>query len=122
MTQMEKQLTPRKVFYKPKKLLRVTGLILLIVVVLLLVTIQFRQHRSFDAPLPPITASTDTNIIKRGKELVFGAAHCVNCHASPGGNNGSTASTVPLLSGGMKFELPLGDIFAPNLTPDATGI
>ncbi|MHA4844181.1 c-type cytochrome [Flavitalea antarctica] len=105
-----------------KKVIRITGIAIFAIIFCLFVFIQLRHNRKFDAPFPAIVATTDTTIIARGRELVFGAAHCANCHAPE--NKASVASSeqnVPL-SGGLKFEIPLGEIFAPNLTPDKTGI
>jgi mono/diheme cytochrome c family protein len=70
--------------------------------------------RYADWPLPDLHASTDSATVARGRYLVTTAAHCVDCH---------TPSGAPLLSGGVAFTLPLGTMFAPNITPDsATGI
>jgi mono/diheme cytochrome c family protein len=74
-----------------------------------------RPFRHFDAPLPPLGASDDRALIERGRYLVNGPAHCVACH----GDGSPTASDHPL-SGGFAFDLPLGRIRAPNLTPDVT--
>jgi mono/diheme cytochrome c family protein len=62
-------------------------------------------------PLPDLRASADSAIIARGRYLAFGPAHCVDCHTPPGGAT---------LSGGVRFGLPLGDIYSPNITPDPT--
>lgn len=103
-------------------MLRIAGIAISLIIVCLLLVIQLRYKRKFDAPFPALTASTDPAIIARGQELVFGAAHCANCHA-PADKSAVSDSTQPMpLSGGLKFEIPLGDIFAPNLTPDKTGI
>ena len=65
-------------------------------------------------PLPELRASTDSATIARGRYLALGPAHCVDCH--------TPAGSAPL-SGGVKFTLPFGYVYSPNLTPDsATGI
>ncbi len=65
-------------------------------------------------PLPDLRATTDSATIAKGRYLVHGPAHCVDCHThGPGG----------LLSGGVPFVLPLGTMYSPNITPDPeTGI
>ena len=82
--------------------------------------------RSYDEfPVPDVRASSDPAVLARGEYLVYGPAHCVECHSSSfeefqkimdGGK-------VPL-QGGTKFEAPpLGAIYSKNLTPDPdTGI
>lgn len=107
-----------------KKILKWTGLILLIVLVGLVITVMSRQHLKYDAPYPAITASKDSAMIARGRHLVLGPAHCVDCH-SPVKNVDSMLSLGqdPPLSGGLKFDLPFGNFFVRNITPDAeTGI
>ncbi|RYY20465.1 MAG: c-type cytochrome [Chitinophagaceae bacterium] len=105
-----------------KKILRVTGIIILSIILSLFIFIQIRHTRKFDAPFPSVIATTDTAVIARGRELVFGAAHCANCHAPEQQSTLSNNQSPILLSGGIKFQIPLGDIFSPNLTPDKTGI
>ncbi len=62
----------------------------------------------------PVVASSDPQVIERGRYLVHGPAHCVDCHrTSPGGDPGT-------LGGGRVFELgPLGSFTAANLSADA---
>jgi len=107
---------------KIRKVLRWTGIILLLMVAGLYITIEARQNLTFDAPYPNITASTDSAVIARGKGLVFGPAHCANCHV-PEEKQAALlrGETVPL-SGGMRFSLPIGTLYTKNLTPDKTGI
>ena len=38
--------------------------------------------RVYEIALPEIHASTDPAIIQRGEYLVYGPAHCVECHTS----------------------------------------
>jgi mono/diheme cytochrome c family protein len=79
-----------------------------------------------DVPLPDIHASTDPAVIRRGEYLVFGPAHCVECHlGSPGeASTAAEGGLRPPLRGGMRFAaMPLGVIYSKNLTPDTeTGI
>ena len=57
-------------------------------------------------------ASAETDQIARGRYLAT-AADCVACHTAPGGTP---------FAGGRAFKLPIGTLYSPNITPDATGI
>ena len=105
-----------------RKFLKWTFIVLLFLVASLLLTVEIRQHRKFDAPYPDIKATTDSAVIAKGRNLVSGAAHCASCHASKDNGQFNNDSGDPPLSGGNRFDLPIGDIYAPNLTPDSTGI
>ena len=62
--------------------------------------------------LAPITARAD-DLVAKGQYLAK-AADCVACHTAPGGQP---------FAGGRKFELPMGVLYSPNITPDPkTGI
>lgn len=106
-----------------KKILKWTGIILLVLISGITITVMARQNLKFDAPYPNITASTDSAVILKGKNLIFGPAHCADCHFK--GNADSLLSLgqeVPL-SGGFEFKLPIASIFTKNITPDKeTGI
>lgn len=93
------------------------------VVMVLIVVVLVRSHRTFDAPYPNITASYDPAVIERGRYIAYGAGHCVNCHTSKAEEQDVLAGKQPLMAGGLKFELPVGTFYTPNLTPDReTGI
>ena len=82
--------------------------------------------RSYDEyPVPDVRASSDPAVIARGEYLVYGPAHCVECHSSSFEEFQKIVSgeKVPL-QGGTRFEAPpLGAIYSKNLTPDPdTGI
>src|SRR5687768_10753355 len=82
-----------------------------------------RSNRTFDAPYPDVTASTDPLVIERGRYLAYGPAHCVNCHTPNDEEEAIKAGATPLLRGGHRFDLPFGAVYSRNLTPDAeTGI
>lgn len=106
-----------------KKIIKWTGIILLILITGLTITVMARQNLKFDAPYPDITASTDSTIILKGKNLVFGPAHCADCHFK--GNADSLLALggqIPL-SGGYAFNMPVATIYSKNITPDSvTGI
>ncbi|MGV3657143.1 MAG: c-type cytochrome [Chitinophagaceae bacterium] len=82
-----------------------------------------RQHLKYVAPYPAIKASTDTAVIAKGRHLALVTKGCVHCH-SPIQNIDSVMKRgeEPSLAGAKKMETPFGDFYAPNLTPDATGI
>lgn len=87
--------------------------------VALVVTFFVLDRRRYDAPMPAITASRDPTVIARGRSLAYGVAHCIDCHGAPGAENSATIA----LSGGHEWALPLGKIYAKNITPDReTGI
>jgi mono/diheme cytochrome c family protein len=107
-----------------KKLLKWIFIVLFAGIGILLASIFAMQNKKFDAPYPDnIHASKDSAIIARGEYLVYGPAHCGNCH-SPEENQQriNTGEHLPL-QGGMQFALPIGNIYSPNITPDnETGI
>jgi mono/diheme cytochrome c family protein len=76
-----------------------------------------------DLPAPDLKASSDPDVIERGRYLVRGPAHCAQCHSTPDRSRPELTATAPL-SGGMEFAMgPLGTLHARNLTPDEeTGI
>jgi mono/diheme cytochrome c family protein len=106
-----------------KKILRWTGIILLILIAVITVVTASRQHLKFDAPYPKIVASKDTAVIARGKHFVYGLAHCTACHTTSNGDSLIDAGFEVPLSGGFAFVLPVGTIYSKNITPDKeTGI
>lgn len=106
-----------------KKILKWTGIVLLLLISALAITVMARQNLKFDAPYPNVKASKDSAIIARGKHLVYSAAHCMDCHG-----NGNSDSLLALgqdvpLTGGHLFNLPIAKIYSKNITPDPeTGI
>lgn len=105
------------------KLLKWTGIVLLVLILLVSATVALRQNLQYEAPYPDIKASADTNIIARGKQLVLGPAHCVICHG-PDNADSLMANRLDVpLHGGHEWKLPFGSIYARNITPDVeTGI
>jgi mono/diheme cytochrome c family protein len=106
-----------------KKILKWTGLILLFLILGITLTVMGRQNIKYDRPYPTIAASTDTAVIMRGKHLVFGAAHCADCHSKANADSLLKLGQDVPLTGGMVFDLPVGKIYSKNITPDReTGI
>ena len=106
--------------------LKALGLVVLGAAVVLSIYVAMTWNRTYDAPLPAIHASSDPAVIKRGENLVFGVAHCVECHTDSSETFERYAETGerPLLKGGMAFAAaPLGVVYSKNITPDPeTGI
>lgn len=106
-----------------KKILKWTGLIILFLMAGITITVMSRQNMTYDRPYPDITASTDSAIIARGKSLVFGPAHCADCHSLANADSLFEAGEEVPLSGGYGFELPFGTIYSANISSDVeTGI
>lgn len=106
-----------------KKILKWTGLVLLVIIIAITVVTASRQNMKYDAPYPHVQASTDSATILRGKQLVFGPAHCADCHSRVNADSLFALGQVPSLSGGYLFDLPVGKIYSRNITPDMeTGI
>jgi mono/diheme cytochrome c family protein len=79
-----------------------------------------------DTPYPEIAASTDPEVIARGRYLVYGPAHCASCHLTFEGHTpkqGVDITELPI-AGGYFFDMgPMGSRTAANLTSDPeTGI
>ncbi len=95
---------------KFRKILKWTGIILLIIVAGLYITVLLMQNKKYEAPFPEVKATTDSAVIARGKELVYGPAHCANCPGAKGMEEEVLAGKEVPLSGGMLFDLPIGKI------------
>jgi mono/diheme cytochrome c family protein len=109
-----------------KRILRYTAsaaVLLAAVMALISIYVLVRWDRTFEAPFPEITASSDPAVIERGRYLAYGPGDCVSCHVPRSMAEEVAAGATPPLIGGGMFELPLGNFYAPNLTPDSeTGI
>lgn len=106
-----------------RKVLRVLVLILLIIGGLVAV-ISATGNKDFDVAIPTdVHASTDPQVIARGKYLAFGPAHCASCHTPLSRKNEIDKGMEMPLIGGWTVDIPPGVFRAPNLTPDMeTGI
>ena len=109
-----------------KTIIKITKWLLLSLVTLTLGIVIFvyaMAERTYEAPYPNITATDDPQVLSRGKHLFYGAAHCAGCHAPRSEVARLQRGEEVLPSGGEDFALPLGMVYAPNITPDhATGI
>lgn len=107
-----------------RKILKWTGILILVLLAGVTLATAMRQHVTYDAPLPAIKASKDSAVIARGRHLVLSAAHCADCH-SPVRNVDSLLQLGqdPPLSGAFKFQFELGTFYSRNITSDSvTGI
>ena len=102
------------------KIVKWTGIILLVLIAGATTTVMLRQNLKFDGPYPDIKSSKDSAVIARGKELVFGPAHCADCHSLQNSDSLFALGQEVSLSGGYPFELPIGKIYTKNITPDST--
>ncbi len=106
-----------------KKILKWTGISLLIVILIFAGVVASKQNQKFDAPYPEIHASTDSSVIAKGKYLFYGPAHCMDCHSNRADYPGIEKITEIPPSGGMLFDLPIGPIYTPNISSHpVTGI
>jgi mono/diheme cytochrome c family protein len=103
-----------------KKILKWTGIILITIILGLTITVMARQNLKFDGPYPDIKSSTDSAVIARGKELIFGPAHCASCHSPLNADSLLALGQEVALSGGHEFDLSIAKIYTRNITPDST--
>lgn len=106
-----------------KKILKWTGIILLLIIAGVSITTASRQNMKYEAPYPGIKASTDTAIIAKGRHLVLNTAHCVGCHSAANVDSIDFNNVDLPLSGGRMFDIGIGKVYSKNITPDMeTGI
>lgn len=112
-----------------KKILKWVGVAFGAVVVLVVAAVLFAvvtaEQKLFhpDTPYPKLAASTDPEVIARGKYLVYGPAHCAQCHTTDDRTKPELVKTEPL-HGGLEFAMgPIATTYGRNLTSDKkTGI
>jgi hypothetical protein len=84
-------------------LIRALQLVTLFVLVLALIFTVYvwrTWDRAYDEyPMPNVRASSDPAIIARGEYLVYGPAHCVECHASSFGALSEFLRSLPPAQG-----------------------
>lgn len=110
-----------------KKLLKVLlwiGIVLVALIIVLYTYVTLSWKKTYDAPYPEIAASSDPDIIARGKHLAYGPSHCASCHVPMNKIMDVDKGLEIPLSGGWEEAFPgFGRFRAPNLTPDKeTGI
>jgi mono/diheme cytochrome c family protein len=107
------------------RILKIVALLVVVAAGVLAIHVWRTWDRIYDIPQPEVHRSSDPAVLRRGEYLVYGPAHCVECHASsyPEFQKVASGELVPL-RGGQKFAAPpLGAIYSKNLTPDPeTGI
>ena len=64
------------------KLAKVVGVAVAVLTVAAAIYVARSWDRVWSLPEPDLHASADPAIIKRGEYLVYGPAHCVECHVS----------------------------------------
>jgi hypothetical protein len=103
-----------------RKFFKWTGIVLLMLILIVSILTVIRQNTHYDAPYPNIHASKDSLIIATGKNLVFGPAHCADCHSKSNSDSLLSLGKEVPLSGGVLFDLPFGKIYTKNITSDKT--
>ncbi len=105
-----------------KKILKWTGITVFLILIIITIAVASRQNLKFDAPYPDIHASKDTAVIARGRDFVYGPAHCAYCHTTLDKLPQVEKGEILPLTGGHAFILPIGTLYSRNLTSDETGI
>jgi mono/diheme cytochrome c family protein len=106
------------------RILAILAAVAAVAIVAVVVYVARTWDRVYDAPLPQVRISTDPAVLAHGEYLVYGPAHCVQCHGSRDSLQKLAEGVKVPLSGGLRFPLgPLGALYTKNLTPDPeTGI
>lgn len=102
-----------------RRVARILGIVLGALVLLVVVAIGGiwlnagrRLNEHVDRPVQPVTVARTQEQVERGRYMVATFPGCIGCHASNPGAN------PPVLDGNLIADLkPLGDFYAPNLTP-----
>ena len=109
-----------------KKIFKFLGYLVLGVLLIgiaLFAYVSFSWHKSYDAPYPAVSISSDSTVLARGQYLVYGPAHCATCHIAPEDYEAMGAGELVPLAGGSEIVIPPGTFRPRNLTPDVeTGI
>ncbi|MBK9677768.1 MAG: hypothetical protein IPO69_02525 [Saprospiraceae bacterium] len=100
-----------------KKILLYLVTILLLVIAGFFIFVQSTWNKKHEAPYPDIKASTDSAVIARGKYLVFGPAHCAECHGDMNKMKELAAGEIIPLCGGWELPIDPGIMRARNITP-----
>lgn len=101
------------------RILKWLGIVLGLVLIGIFITGYVLYNKKYDAPYPAITASKDSAVIAHGKHLVFGTAHCVECHFKPGDSlKAVNGEEVELAGGAFPFIFPGGKFYSKNISSD----
>lgn len=92
------------------KVFKIAGMLIVIVLVVFLLVVELRQSRSFTAPYPAIEGSSDSSVVARGQQIVFGAGHCASCHGAPETEEQVAMGKIVPLPGGKVFPLPIRQV------------
>jgi len=93
------------------------ALVLTGAVVFAVLTAEQKLHQP-ETPYPKLAAVKDPDVIARGKYLVYGPAHCAQCHSVDDRTKPELVKTEPL-HGGLEFAMgPIATTYARNLTSD----
>ena len=84
---------------------------------------NFNQSVDDQYPIPDLVVEVDSAKIAHGKYLALGPAHCAHCHSPLESLPDVEMGKEVDMTGGFVFELPIGNLFTPNITSDVeTGI
>ncbi len=104
---------------KIKKILKWTGIVLLILITGIAAVTASRQNLKYEAAYPNIQSSKDSTVIARGRHLANAIAHCNDCHSKANADSLINLGQDVPLSGGVAFKLPVGTIYSANITSDS---
>lgn len=97
--------------------------IVIVAIVGLIIYVNTSYNKTFDVDYPSVQISTDSAVLARGEYLVYGPAHCANCHISLDQFEAVERGEKVPLSGGFTINMPFAKLRTPNITPDKeTGI
>ena len=109
-----------------KKLFKILGVLaggLLLLAIGFFAFVSITWNKTFEAPYPEVSISTDSTVLARGQYLVYGPAHCATCHIDPNDFEAMSRGEKVPVAGGGEIIIPPGVFKARNLTPDVeTGI
>ncbi|KAA3617756.1 MAG: cytochrome C [Calditrichaeota bacterium] len=107
-----------------KILIGVFALFFIVVLgVVVFVFSTYDRDYSEQYPVSDLKVEADSAMIERGRYLVYGPAHCMDCHSPMEQVVKNEDNSELPLSGGFGLQIPPGIFYAPNITPDKeTGI
>ncbi|NOT33892.1 MAG: cytochrome C [Candidatus Eisenbacteria bacterium] len=106
-----------------RRILLTLVMLLVVAVAAAAVFVASRQNQKFDPPYPQVTASGDSSVIERGRYVVRDVVNCASCHGDTTQLAARMSGADVPMSGGFKWNIPPGTIYARNITADpATGL